>query len=78
MFSINEIDNNGNTVLNSNKYDGYKFSALITTVHDTGYGNENPIEFETVVNEKWEFMLLKITLRISSYKYPCGLLHIKQ
>ena len=57
---------------NPQKYHGYKFSAIIKTKHSDFLVNEDPIYFNTIVNEKWKFIVLVITVRVSSYRYPQG------
>ena len=71
-FSISEIDENGNKVKFSTKYDNYRFSALIETTEDTSSTYINPVTFDTIVNEKFKFIILKITVRTSSYRYTNG------
>ena len=71
-LTVKELDSNGLPVNLSTKYDGYKFSSIIETVEDDTKINETPIIFTTIVNEKWKFILLKITVRVSSYRFTEG------
>ena len=71
-IGIRELDSAGVIVNSSVKYNNYKFSVIIETREDDSYLAEEPITFKTIVNEKWKFILIKITLRISSYRYTTG------
>jgi hypothetical protein len=71
-FTINEIDSKSNVVSLSTKYDNYKFSSIIETIEDDMFSNEDPITYTTIVNEKWKFILLKITVRNSTYRFCEG------
>lgn len=59
-------------VANSQKYNNYRFSAIIRLEEDNPFVNEDPIEFKTIVNEKWKFIVFQITLRTSTYRFPNG------
>ena len=60
-----------NTV-NSMKYDGYRYS-VITKMEPSDYTIEqDPINFKTIINEKWKFIVTIITIRTSSYRFPNG------
>jgi len=54
------------------KYNNYKFSVVISTSPANIDTNDPPVSYETIVNEKWKFILIKIKLSISSYKYENG------
>ena len=71
-FAIKELDSQGAPVSSSTKYDNYRFSAIIETEEDDSFAQNEPIVFKTIVNEKYKFILLKITLNISSYRYAEG------
>jgi len=71
-IGIRELDSAGVPVNLSTKYNNYKFSVIIETREDDSYLEEEPITHKTIVNEKWKFILIKITLRISSYRYTTG------
>lgn len=71
-FRIQETDSNGNDVSNSKKYDGYKFSVIMKTEQEKSYLNEERVEFRTIVNEKFEFMIVIIVLRTNDFRYSLG------
>jgi len=71
-LGIRELDSAGVPVNFSTKYNNYKFSVIIETREDNSYNEEEPVTFRTIINEKWKFILVKITLRISSYRYTTG------
>ena len=71
-IGIRELDSAGVQTTLSTKYNNYKFSVIIETREDDSYLEEEPITYKTIVNEKWKFILIKITLRISSYRYTTG------
>jgi hypothetical protein len=71
-FSIKEIDSDGAPINLSTKYNNYRFSVVMETEEDNSFSFEEPISFTTVVNEKWKFILIKITIRISSYRFGEG------
>ena len=54
------------------KYDGYRFSTIIKMEHNDNNNNEDAISFNTIVNEKWKFMIVVITVRSNSYRFPNG------
>lgn len=71
-FSINELDVNGNKIKLSVKYNNYRFSSIIETIEDDQFKFVDPVTFTTIVNEKFKFILIKITVRTSSYRYTNG------
>ena len=71
-FSITELNDNGQPILSSTKYDNYKFSAIIESIEDNNLTSEDPISFKMIVNEKWKFIVLKIVVKTSSYKFTEG------
>jgi hypothetical protein len=71
-IGIRELDSAGIPINESTKYNNYKFSVIIETREDDSYLEEEPITYKTIINEKWKFILIKITLRISSYRYTTG------
>lgn len=52
---------------NLKSYDGYKFSAIINTVSSNIYQDE-PIQYKTIVNKKWNFIVVIITVKVSSFR----------
>jgi hypothetical protein len=71
-FSINEIDASGNKIKLSTKYNNYRFSSVIETIEDDSFNYVDPVSFVTIVNEKFKFILIKITVRTSSFRYTNG------
>lgn len=72
-FQIAEKDPiTGLITSDTQKYNNYRFSVIIKTVEEDPTNIEDPIEFKTIVNEKWKFIVLKITVRSSSYRFPTG------
>lgn len=59
-------------ISNAKKYDGYRFSTIIKTVHSNFLLSEDPISYNTIVNEKWKFIVVIITVRVSTYRFPSG------
>jgi len=62
----------GQILPNSKKYNNYRFSVIIKTEEEDPVKIQDPIEFKTIVNEKWKFIVLKITVRSASYRFPSG------
>lgn len=73
-FIINEIDSKGNVVNLSSKYNNYRFSAIIETLEENMFAYEDPISYTTIVNEEWKFILLKISVKTSTYRFSQGAL----
>jgi hypothetical protein len=72
-LQISEIDKDTQALVSgSQKYNNYRFSCIMKLVEDDPYVNEDPIEFRTIVNEKWKFIVLQITLKTSTYRFPKG------
>lgn len=71
-IEIKELNADRQVVLGSTKYNNYRYSAIIRMDEDNAIDNQDPIEFKTVVNEKWKFILLVITVRTSTWKAPNG------
>jgi hypothetical protein len=72
-FQITDIDPNTNLPISeSRKYNNYRFSAVIKCEETDPQINQNPVEFKMIVNEKWKFIVLIITIRTSSYRFPKG------
>ena len=72
-FQISEKDPiTGQITANTQKYNNYRFSVIIKAVEEDPNTIEDPIEFKTIVNEKWKFIVLKITIRSASYRFPTG------
>jgi hypothetical protein len=71
-FRIKELDSNGAPVNLSEKYNNYKFSAIMEMEEDSSFDVEEPIRYNLIVNEKWKFVVLKITVKTSSYRYCTG------
>jgi hypothetical protein len=72
-IQIDEIDTvTGEIVPGSTKYNNYRYSTIIRMDEDDAIDNQDPIEFKTIVNEKWKFIILVITVRTSTWKSPNG------
>ena len=72
-FQITELSElTGNSILNSKKYDNYRFSVVMKMEEENPFVNEDPIVYTMTVNEKWKFIALVITVRTSSYRFPLG------
>ena len=69
---IDEIDHLTGEPISTQKYNNYKFSVIIKTDEENPQINQDPVEFKTIVNEKWKFIVLIITVRVSSYRFPKG------
>jgi hypothetical protein len=69
---IEELDSKTGNTVTSQKYNNYKFSVIIKNEEEDHVGHQDPVEFKTIVNEKWKFIVLIITLRTSSYRFPQG------
>ena len=70
-FSINEMIEDEKVKL-STKYNSYRFSSIIESIEDDSFTFISPVTFTTIVNEKFKFIVLKITVRTSSYRYTNG------
>ncbi len=67
-LEIKDFDSDtGEEIINSEKYNNYKFSSLIT-IKEENLASD-PVSYELIINEKWKFILLKITVRLGGYKY---------
>jgi hypothetical protein len=62
----------GQPIISSVKYNNYRYSTIIRMDEDDAIDNQDPIFFKTVVNEKWKFIVLIITVRTSTWKAPNG------
>lgn len=69
---IDEIDQLTGEAISTQKYNNYKFSVIIKTEEEDPQINQDPVEFKTIVNEKWKFIVIVITVRVSSYRFPKG------
>lgn len=69
---IDEIDQVTGEPISTQKYNNYKFSVIIKSEEENPQINQDPIEFKTIVNEKWKFITIVITVRVSSYRFPKG------
>lgn len=69
---IEELDDSRNTVADTVKYDKYRFSVIIKCEEDNPGVSQDPVRFKTVVNEKWKFIVLIITVKINTYRFPNG------
>lgn len=73
MIQINQLDSfTREVVLNSQKYDNYKFSVVMLPSEEDPLINEDTIDYNTYVNEKWKFIVTTIKVKTSSYRNPMG------
>ena len=72
-IQIDEIDlATGEIVPESTKYNNYRYSTIIRMDEDNAIDNQDPIQFKTIINEKWKFIVLVITVRTTTWKSPNG------
>lgn len=72
-FQITELSEFTNLpILESKKYDNYRFSVIMKMEEEDPLVTQDPVEFKTIVNEKWKFIVTIITVRTSSYRFPQG------
>ena len=72
MFRGQKIEIVDNTSTDASKYDGYRFSVVMKLEHSDFLNNEDPVTFNTVVNEAFNFIVVIVTVRTSSYRFPNG------
>jgi hypothetical protein len=72
-MQVEELDlATGEVVAESTKYNNYRYSTIIRMDEDDAIDNQDPIQFKTIVNEKWKFIVLVITVRTTAWKSPNG------
>ena len=69
-IQITELNSLGEPVLNSTKYDNYKYSLIIRRKNVDAFVKQDPVEVETVVNEKFKFIVTIITLVVTTFRTP--------
>ena len=72
-IQISELDPvSGNIVTNSTKYDNYRFSVIIQSEETDSTSNDDPVSMNTIVNENFKFIVIIVTVKTKSYRFPLG------
>lgn len=71
-IEISEKNLTTGELIKSKKYDNYKFSVVMRTLEENPFEYQDPVSYKTIVNEKWKFILVIITVRTGSYRFPEG------
>jgi len=65
---INELDNLGEIIKNSKKYQGYKFTSILTLKTKEFYKYTPPISIEVIDNQRFKTITFIISVFIQDYK----------
>jgi hypothetical protein len=56
---------------NLKNYNGYRFSTIINTEPSNIY-QDDPIQYNTIINKKWKFIVVIITIKVCTFRYLNG------